>query len=113
MELLEIYPIPVLIIDYILGVIMWTLLGRFVLDLFIAPDNDMVIARVFRQITNPVIRFFKRITPAFLVPILVPVYVAWWFYMIRFYVLPLIFFNQFGTLSFPLENDLVKLIFGG
>lgn len=112
MELLQIYPIPILILDYLLGMIMWTLLGRGVLDLFIAPHNEMVIARVFRQITNPIIRLFRKVTPAFLVPILIPIYVAWWFYMLRFYVLPLIFFGQFGMLSFPLENSLIQLLFG-
>ena len=113
MDLLQIYPIPVLLLDYLLGIVMWTLIGRAVLDLFISPQNDMVIARVFRQTTDPVIKIFKKITPSFLVPILIPIYVAWWFYMLRFYILPLIFFNQFGMLSFPLENGLVKLIFGG
>ena len=109
MDLTQIYPIPVLVLDYVLGVIMWTLLGRATLDLFIAPTSEMVIARVFRQVTQPVIRLFHKITPSFLIPVLVPVYVAWWFYILRFYVLPFIFFGEFGMLSFPLESSIGQL----
>ena len=100
----ELYPGYVLVIDYLLGVIMWTLLGRTILDLFIAPDSSMVIAKVFRQVTNPIIRVFAKITPSFLIKPFVPVYVAWWFYFIRFYAIPLIFIGEFGVLSFPLES---------
>ncbi len=109
MTALEIYPLPVLIIDYVFGMIMWTLIGRAVLDLFIASDSNMVIAKVFRQITNPVIRLFNRITPAFLAPVLIPIYVAWWFYMVRFYIIPLIFVGELGLLSFPLESEIARI----
>lgn len=112
MDLTQIYPIPVLVLDYLLGIVMWTLLGRAALDLFISPTSDMVIARVFRQTTNPVIHLFRKITPGFLVPILVPVYVAWWFYIFRFYFLPFIFFGEFGMLSFPLESFIGQLFSG-
>ena len=87
---------------------MWTLLGRAILDLFIAPDSRMVIGKVFRQITDPVIRVFAKITPSFLIKPLVPIYVAWWFYFIRFYVIPFIFIGEFGLLSFPLESAIGK-----
>lgn len=108
MDLTQIYPIPVIVVDYFLGIVMWTLLGRAVLDLFIPAHSPMVIARVFRQVTNPFIRIFRKITPSFLVPFLIPVYVAWWFYMLRFYILPYIFFGEFGMLSFPLESFIVQ-----
>lgn len=109
MQVIDIFPLPILILDYLLGVVMWTLLGRAVLDIFISPNSEMVIAKVFRQVTNPIISFFGKVTPKFLIPILIPVYVAWWFYIIRFYILPFIFFGQFGMLSFPLESSLVQL----
>ena len=110
MEAHQIYPAYVLIIDYVLGSIMWTLLGRAILDVFIAPESNMVIAKVFRQVTNPVIRLFSKITPSFLVRLLVPVYVAWWFFMLRFYILPLLFVGEVvGVLSFPLESSIGRL----
>ncbi len=91
---------------------MWTLLARAVLDLFVAPGSEMVMAKVFRQITDPFIRFFRRVTPRFLAPILIPVYVAWWFYMARFYVIPYLFYGEVGMLSFPLESMIGKMITG-
>ena len=112
MQALQLYPIPVLVLDYLLGIVMWTLLGRAVLDLFVAPDRDMVIATAFRQITNPFIRLFAKVTPKFLLPIFVPIYVAWWFYAVRFYVFPLIFFGEMGMLSFPMENSIIQFLFG-
>lgn len=105
-----VYPLYVLVLDYALGAIMWTLLARAVLDLFIAPDRDMVLVTAFRQVTNPVIRAFHKITPAFLAPPFIPVYVAWWFYLVRFYALPYLFFGQFGMLSFPLEGAIGRFL---
>ncbi len=104
-------PLYILIVDYILGVIMWTLIGRAVLDMFLSPESPMVIAKVFRQVTNPFIRFFDRATPSFLVPSFKPLYVAWFFFMVRFYVIPFIFIGEMGLLSFSLEGifgDFVK-----
>jgi hypothetical protein len=50
---------------------------------------------------------FAPITPAFLVPALVPLYVAWFFFMARFYVMPwLLGYSVMGMLSFPLESEL-------
>ena len=98
----EAFPLPIIILDYILGTIMWTLIGRGVLDFFIAPDKNFVIAKVFRDLTNPIIKLFKKITPSFLLPLMIPFYVAWWFFIIRFYLLPYIFFGEMGVLSFPI-----------
>ncbi len=112
MDLTQIYPLSVLVIDYLFGAMMWTLLGRAALDLFVPPHSEMVIAKVFRQITDPVIRLFRKITPSFLIPVFIPVYVAWWFYMIRFYLLPFMFFGELGMLSFPLESLIGQLLTG-
>ncbi len=97
-------PLYILILDYILGSIMWTLIGRTVLDLFISADSPMVIARVFRQLTDPLIRLFDRLTPKFLLPSFKPLYVAWFFFMVRFYVIPFIYIGEMGLLSFSLEG---------
>lgn len=111
-SLTQIYPVSILVTDYVLGMIMWTLLARGVLDIFIATESEMVMAKVFRQVTNPVIGVFKKITPSFLRAFFIPVYVAWWFYMVRFYVIPYFYFGEVGMLSFPLESYVGKLISG-
>ena len=48
---------------------------------------------------------------------MVPLYVAWFFFMIRFYLMPwLLGYSVMGMLSFPLEGEIARGIhemFGG
>lgn len=102
----EEFPIWVLAIDYILGVIMWTLIGRFAMGLFLPENSTFFFMRFFVRATDPLIRLFRPITPAFLIQPLVPLYVAWFFFMFRFYVMPwLLGYSVMGMLSFPLEGE--------
>jgi hypothetical protein len=65
--------------------------------------------KVFVQLTNPVIKMFNKVTPSFLIKPLVPLYVAWFFYMFRFYVMPyLLGYSVMGMLSFPLESEIAR-----
>ena len=60
----------------------------------------------------PLLRFFAPVTPGFLLPALVPLYVAWFFYMLRFYLMPwLLGYTVMGMLSFPLESEIAGLIY--
>ena len=62
--------------------------------------------------TNPILRVFKFITPNFMIPIFIPLYVAWFFYMFRFYAMPyMLGYDVMGMLSFPLESDIAKEIY--
>ncbi len=72
------------IIDYILGVIMWTLIGRVAMNIFQKEDSQFFFMKVFVKFTNPLILIFKPLTPRFIIQPLVPLYVAWFFFMIRF-----------------------------
>ena len=68
--------------------------------------------RFFVRSTNPLLRFFAPVTPGFLLPALVPLYVAWFFYMLRFYLMPwLLGYTVMGMLSFPLESEIAGLIY--
>ena len=50
--------------------------------------------------------------PGFLLPALVPLYVAWFFYMLRFYLMPwLLGYTVMGMLSFLLESEIAGLIY--
>ena len=110
----------VYIIDYILGVIMWTLIGRVAMNIFQREDSQFFFMKVFVKFTNPLLRLFKPITPSFIIQPIVPLYVAWFFFMIRFYFMPWVLgYSVMGMLSFPLEvrfqdkfiNFLIKLDF--
>ena len=108
-DALAIFPLWVIVVDYAMGVVMWTLIGRFGMSLFLPEDSDWFFMKFFVQVTDPLIKAFKPITPGFLVAPLVPLYVAWFFYMFRFYVMPwLLGYSVMGMLSFPLEGDIAR-----
>ena len=102
----------VLVLDYVLGIIMWTLIGRSAMNLFQKEDSNFFFMKAFVKLTNPILRLFKFITPGFMIPLFVPLYVAWFFYMFRFYAMPYILgYHVMGMLSFPLESDIAKEIY--
>ena len=102
----------VYIIDYILGVIMWTLIGRVAMNIFQREDSEFFFMRVFVKFTNPLIKMFKILTPTFIIKPLVPLYVAWFFFMIRFYLMPWVLgYSVMGMLSFPLESEIAGMIY--
>ena len=115
------FPAWVLTFDYLMGMIMWTLIGRFGMGIFLREDSSFFFMRVFVKYTNPILKLFSPITPGFLIDALVPLYVAWFFYMIRFYLMPwLLGYSVLGMLSFPLESEfarglanLISMLIGG
>jgi uncharacterized protein YggT (Ycf19 family) len=106
------FPLWVIVIDYVLGMIMWTLIGRAAMNIFLPEDSNFFFMRFFVRITNPILRLFRPITPGFLIEFLVPVYVAWFFFMIRFYLMPwLLGYSVMGMLSFPLESEIAAVLY--
>ena len=99
------FPIWVIVIDYVLGMIMWTLIGRAAMNIFLPIDSDFFFMKFFVRSTNP-------ITPGFIVEPLIPLFVAWFFYMFRFYAMPwLLGYSVMGMLSFPLEGEIARAIY--
>ena len=98
--------------DYILGMIMWTLIGRAAMNIFQREDSTFFFMRVFVKYTNPIINLFKFITPSFLFGGFIALYVAWFFYLFRFYAMPyLLGYDVWGMLAFPLESDFSKQLY--
>jgi hypothetical protein len=105
-------PTWVIVLDYVLGTIMWTQIGRAAMNLFQPVNSDFFFMKVFVRATNPLLRLFKPITPSFLIDIMVPLYVAWFFFMVRFYLMPwLLGYSVMGMLSVPLESDIARAIY--
>ena len=105
-------PIWVLILDYVLGIIMWTLIGRSAMNIFQREDSNFFFMKAFVKLTNPILKVFRFITPSFIIPLFIPLYVAWFFYMFRFYAMPYTLgYDVMGMLSFPLESDIAKEIY--
>jgi hypothetical protein len=91
---------------------MWTLIGRVAMNIFQREDSQFFFMRVFVKFTNPLINMFKILTPSFIIGPLVPLYVAWFFFMIRFYLMPWILgYSVMGMLSFPLESEISRQIY--
>ncbi len=104
--MVEGFPIWVIIIDYLLGMVMWTLIGRFAMGIFLPEDSSFFFMKFFVKSTNPVIKLFKPVTPSFLMQPFLPLYAAWFFFMFRFYLMPwLLGYTVMGMLSFPLETE--------
>ena len=65
-----------------------------------------------RKTTNPIINLFKFITPSFLFGPFIALYVAWFFYLFRFYAMPYILgYDVWGMLAFPLESDFSRQLY--
>ena len=91
---------------------MWTLIGRSAMNIFQREDSNFFFMKAFVRLTNTIIKQFRFITPNFMIPIFVPLYVAWFFYMFRFYVMPYVLgYDVMGMLSFPLESDIAREIY--
>ncbi len=68
--------------------------------------------KVFVKFTDPIQKFFNPVTPGFLIPRLIPLYVAWFIFIFRFYIFPLALgYSVMGILSFPLESEVSKMIY--
>ena len=100
------------LIDYAMGMIMWTLIGRVAMNIFQREDSSFFFMKVFVKLTDPLISIFRFVTPTFIIKPLVPLYVAWFFYMFRFYLMPyLMGYSVMGMLSFPLESEIASQIY--
>ena len=106
------FPLWVIVLDYVLGMVMWTLIGRSAMNLFLPVTSDFFFMKAFVRLTDPILKVFKPITPGFLLDPIVPLYVAWFFFIFRFYIMPwLLGYSVMGMLSFPLESDIARVIY--
>ena len=109
---LDAFPVWVIALDYFLGMVMYTLVGRAAMNLFLPIDSDFFFMKVFVRATDPVLKIFRWVTPGFLIAPFVPLYVAWFFFAFRFYVMPaLLGYSVMGMLSFPLEGEIARMIY--
>tara|TARA_B100001059_G_scaffold33936_1_gene27234 strand:+ start:192 stop:566 length:375 start_codon:yes stop_codon:yes gene_type:complete len=105
------FPIWLVAIDYLLALIMVILILKFVLNLFINEGSNISFLKFFTKITSPIFNFTSRITPNFIVQPLVPLYIAWIFFMIRIYLLPLILgYSYLGVFAFIFEKQIITQV---
>ena len=66
-----------------LAALLYTLLGRVLLSLFVAPDSTNYIWRFFCRITDPVVEIVARVTPKAAAPIIVWLFGVVWLFWLR------------------------------
>ena len=105
------FPIWIIIIDYILALIMAILVFKFLLNLFIDEKSNLGFFKFFTKITSPIISITFKATPNFIVQPLIPLYIAWLFFMIRIYFLPLVLgYSYIGKFAFVFEKQIIEQI---
>lgn len=99
------YPTWFLFADYLLGILMWLFILKFMLSLFFSTDTKLRLIKLIYKIVDKVLVLFYKITPSFLPEPVVPLYFGWIFFLLRFYILPMFSgINDIGYLSFSIEN---------
>jgi YggT family protein len=82
--------------NFVLAVLMYTLLGRALLGLIVQPDSSNYIWRFFCRLTEPVVAAVSLVTPKAAAPIVVWLFGFVWLFWLR--VLLLHLFLYLGAL---------------
>ena len=69
--------------DYVLAVLMYTMLGRVALSLFLDADSTNYIWRFFCRITDPVVAAVAQVTPKAAAPIILWLLSFVWLFWMR------------------------------
>ena len=69
--------------NFVLAAVMYTLLGRLVLGLFVPENWDNYIWRAFTAITDPFLKLVRFVTPTVLGNVVVMVFGVFWIMLIR------------------------------
>lgn len=69
--------------NYLLAVVMYTLVGRFVLSFVFAPDSPNYIWRGFRRLTDWAVATFGFVTPRYIHSLFLPVIGTFWLFILR------------------------------
>lgn len=71
--------------NLLMAAMIYTLIGRYLLELFFAKKQDAVILKVFRSVTDPVVKLVRLITPAIVPDGLVVVAAVLWLMAARLF----------------------------
>jgi YggT family protein len=69
--------------NYLAAAVMYTLLGRFLLSLFLPPDSPNYIFRFFRRLTDWAVAATRAVTPGYIHALFLPLVAAFWLFVLR------------------------------
>lgn len=72
--------------NLLMAALIYSLIGRYILELVFAKKPDAVIVKVFRQVTAPVVGTVRAITPAIVPDGLVIVFSIIWLMSLRMFL---------------------------
>lgn len=75
--------------NFFLAALMYTLLGRALLGLFVAPDSQNYIWRFFCRLTDPVVAAVALVTPKATAPVVLWLFGVVWLFWLRVLLLGL------------------------
>ncbi|KAF0230690.1 MAG: hypothetical protein FD175_1450 [Beijerinckiaceae bacterium] len=81
--------------NMLLAAALYTLIGRYILSLFFRAQSDLVIWRVFCQLTNPLLHATRAVTPLVVPNGLVMIFAVIWTLILRIVWLMIAAFNGF------------------
>lgn len=80
--------------NFVLAVLMYTMLARVLLGLMVSPDSTNFIWRFFCRITDPFARLVAAVTPKACPPVMIWLFAFVWLFWLRLVLF--IVFNLFG-----------------
>ncbi len=69
--------------NFVLAALMYTLLGRLLLRLFVEPDSPNYIWRFFCQLTDPFLKLIAPVTPKATAPVVLWLFGFVWLFWLR------------------------------
>ena len=71
--------------NLLMAAMIYTLVGRYVLELIFAKKPDAVMLKVFRSVTDPVVNLVRLITPAIVPNGVLVVFAILWLFALRMF----------------------------
>jgi hypothetical protein len=104
-----------ILIDLPLAFLMWAAILRFLLSMVIQEDSRTPVMRFLNSFIMPIVHVSRFFTPSWVIERLAPLYLAFWVFILRYYVMPLFIgydINGFGSLSIEYLLILVWIEYG-
>ena len=71
------------LVNLALAALMYTMIGRLILEFLLGPDNPNFILRAFARITDPAVHVVRAVTPSVVPALLVQVLAVVWLIIAR------------------------------